>query len=286
MSYKTILAAASGGAASDGVMEVACRLARRFASHIEGFHVRIDPREVLVAAADGFGMPLPGGWIDEMTAEAAATAAKTKAAFDSAIARHGVAIADTPPTIAASAAWREETGFAPVLVARRARFFDLVVLGRSERVVDRSHSDAVEEALISSGRPVLLAPAQPPATLGETIAVGWNGSPESVRVLAASLPLLAAARAVAIITIGDQDAGEIASVIDYLAWQGIVARHHYLHPVPGVGVGEQLLAEAREVGADLLAMGGYGHTPWREFLFGGATRGVVETSLLPVLLSH
>jgi len=51
-------------------------------------------------------------------------------------------------------------------------------------------------------------------------------------------------------------------------------------------MGEQLLAGAREDGADLLVMGGYGHTPWRELLFGGATRAVVGTSLLPVLLSH
>jgi nucleotide-binding universal stress UspA family protein len=287
MSCKTILAAASGGTASDGVMELACRLARRFEAHVEGFHIRIDPRQVLMAAADGFGMPLLGGWIDELTAEAAATAAKTKVAFDAAIARHGLAMADVPPKIGASAAWRDETGYAPVLVARRARFFDLVVLGRSERVINRAYTDAVEEALIRSGRPVLLAPAQPPSAIGETIALGWNGSPEAVRALAAALPFLAAARAVSIITIGgDREAGEIASVLDYLAWQGIAATHRYLRPVSGVSAGEQLLAEAREAAADLLVMGAYGHMPWRELLLGGATRDVLGVSLLPVLLSH
>src|SRR6516225_3079758 len=74
--------------------------------------------------------------------------------------------------IAASAAWRAETGFAPELVAARARFFDLVVLGRSERVVDKAYSDTIEQTLIHSGRPVLLAPAPPPAVIGETIALG------------------------------------------------------------------------------------------------------------------
>ncbi len=53
-----------------------------------------------------------------------------------------------------------------------------------------------------------------------------------------------------------------------------------------VGPGEQVLAEARDEGADLLVMGGYGHRPWRELLFGGATRQVVGHSLLPVLLAH
>jgi nucleotide-binding universal stress UspA family protein len=285
MPYKTILAAASGGTATEGVIDLACRLAGRFDAHVEGFHVRIDAQEVVTAAADGFGL-VPGDWIDEMVAEAIAVAGKTKAAFDAAVTRHALARAETPPSTTASVSWREETGYAPFLVARRARYFDLVVLGRSERVVDRPHSDAVEETLITSGRPVLLAPAQPPSAIGEAVALGWNGSPEAVRVLAASLPFLAAARSVCVIAIGDRGPDEVASVIDHLAWHGIVATHRCPRPISGVGAGEQLLAEARDAGADLLVMGGYGHRPWRELLFGGATREVVGTSLLPILLSH
>jgi hypothetical protein len=54
----------------------------------------------------------------------------------------------------------------------------------------------------------------------------------------------------------------------------------------GVGAGQQLLAATRDQGADLLVMGGYGQMPWRQSLFGGATREIVGVSLLPVLLSH
>lgn len=286
MRYKTILAAASGGTASDGVIELACRLAARFDAHVEAFYVGIDPRELIITAASGFGMPLPGEWIDQLAAESATIAAKTKAAFDAAVARHALPVARTPATPAASASWREEPGYAPVLVARRARFFDLVVLGRSDRVIDRPHSDTVEEVLIHAARPVLLAPAQPPSVLGETVALGWNGSPEAVRVLAAALPFLRAAHAVHVIAIGDQDGGDIASVVEHLAWHGITATHRTSPPIPGVGAGAQLLAESRDAGADLLVMGAYGHRTWRELLFGGATRDVVGVSLLPVLLSH
>jgi nucleotide-binding universal stress UspA family protein len=56
--------------------------------------------------------------------------------------------------------------------------------------------------------------------------------------------------------------------------------------VGGAGAGQQLLSAAHEENANLLVMGGYGHVPWREFLFGGATREVVGTSLMPVLLTH
>jgi nucleotide-binding universal stress UspA family protein len=177
------------------------------------------------------------------------------------------------------------TGYAPFLVSRYGRFFDLVVLGRSDRVLERPYSESIEQTLLHSGRPVLLAPAQAPHVIGETIAVGWNGSSEAVRALTFSLPLLAAAHTVSIITVGDQEE-PVSSVVDYLAWHGVVATHHAVQSISGVGPGEQLLAAAREDGADLLVMGGYGHKPWRELLFGGATREIVGVSLLPLLLSH
>lgn len=287
MALKTILVAASGGTASDGAVEIACRLARRLGSQLEGFHVRADPVELLsmMGGGDAFGMPVSGDWIDRFVADAAQLAAKTKPAFMAAAARHGLATT-TATSKTASAMWREETGYAPVLVARRARFFDLAVLGRSDRVVERPHTDTIEETLIHSGRPVLLAPAKPPTEIGETIAVGWNGTAESVHVIAASLPILAAARKVSIITVGKEPTDSPLALLDYLAWHDIHAKHRQVQPVSGVGSGEQLLAEARDEGADLLVMGGYGHRPWRELLFGGATRHVIGTSLLPVLLAH
>ncbi|HYB10451.1 MAG TPA: hypothetical protein VEJ16_12335 [Alphaproteobacteria bacterium] len=290
MTIKTILVAASGGSASNGAVELAGRLARRFEAHLEGFHVRVDPLAVVAVAADGFGTPLAGAWMDQIANEAAELAKKSKVAFDAAAARHRLPMTAGGPKATASAVWREESGYAPTLVSRRARFFDLVVLGRSERVVDQPHTDTVEETLLYAGRPVLLAPAQAPETACESVAVGWNGSAQAVRALVAARPLLSTARAVTIITVGgkDKDVEKVAaeSVVEYLAWHGIAAKHRNVQPLHGVGTGEQLLSTARDEGADLLAMGGYGQSPWREFLFGGATREIVEVSMLPLLMSH
>jgi nucleotide-binding universal stress UspA family protein len=132
---------------------------------------------------------------------------------------------------------------------------------------------------------VLLAPAKPPAAIGDTIALGWNGSAEAVHAVSASLPLLEKAQSVVVITVGDEDDGP-QPLLDYLALHGVAAQHRQVAAVKGVGPGEQLLADAHDAGADLLVMGAYGHRPWREQLFGGATRRVVGTSLLPVLLAH
>ena len=286
MTLRTILAPASGGTASDGAMEAACRLAERTGARLEALHVKTDPQQIIgMMAADSFGMPISGEWLDRLIADSDALAEKTKAAFERVAKRHSLALAASPRE-EARAAWRVETGYAPIVVAERARFFDLIVLGRSERVVEAPHSDTIEETLGRSGRPVLLAPAKAMEKLGETIAVGWNGSPECVHALATSLPLLEKAKAVMAITVGDAADRDIIPLLDYLAAHGVSAKHHKASPVKGVGPGEQLLAEAREKSADLLVMGGYGHRPWRETLFGGATREVVGTSLLPVLLAH
>jgi nucleotide-binding universal stress UspA family protein len=291
MTIKTILAAASGGSASDATIELACRFARRFGAHLEAFHAKPDPRDLFTYSTDAFGSSMSGDFVDRFVKDSDSIAAKTKAAFEATIARHQIAISTKPSLglpekIAASATWREEVGYAATLVARRARFFDLVVLGRSERVVDQPHTDVVEQTLINSGRPVLVAPAQALADIGEGIAVGWNGSAAATRALAASLPFLATARAISIITIGDRHQDSAAALVEYLGWYGIAAKHRHMAAVDGAGAGQQLLSAAHEENANLLVMGGYGHVPWREFLFGGATREVVGTSLMPVLLTH
>jgi nucleotide-binding universal stress UspA family protein len=287
MTFKTILAAASGGSASEGAAELGCQLAQRFAAHLECFHVRLDPRELILAASFGdYGMLMDGGWIERVEADSETTAKRTKAAVMDILRRRGLALAEKPPQAGSSAAWREETGYAAVLVPRRARFSDLVVLGRSERVVGQAHTDVVEQTLVQSGRPVLLAPARPTGIVGTVVAVGWNGSPSSVRALQASVQFLGEARTILLMTAGDVGEDSVAAVKQYLTWHGIGGSLRHLARRSTANAGDQLLTIAQEEGADLLVMGGYGHTPWRELLFGGATREVVGTSPLPVLLSH
>ena len=286
---KTILAPTSGGSASAGAVELACIVARRFEAHIEGFHAKPDLFELL--RYDTIGATLTDTFIEKFDKDTAAVAAKVKAEFVAALARHRMSLALQPPnalpgSIGASADWHEETGYAPTLVPLRARFFDLAVLGRSERVIEHMHSDVIEQTLALSGRPVLIAPAAPPKTVAERVALGWNGSPEAVRAMTGALPFLAAARDIFVLTIGDDHQESARRIVDHLAWHDVKARHVQVATRSGLGIGYQLLTAAAEEGADLLAMGGYGHTPWREFLFGGATREIVASSLLPVLLAH
>ena len=283
MEIRTILAGASGGSASGGALELACRLAGRFGAHLEAMHVRLDIAEVVMAAgAEGLAAAADLGWAEQTSGEVAAIAEATRVGFAAAVERNGLTLAEG----AGGAAWHEETGDAATLVARRARFFDLVVLGRSDRVIDAPHTDAIEETLIRSGRPVLLAPAEAPGAIGESIAIAWNGSAEAVRAVAGALPLLRLAKKTVVVTLGAAEGEGADELQAYLALHGIAATQHLVAEVAGEGPGGQLLSAARDEGADLLVIGGYSHPPWREMLFGGATSEIVGASRLPVLVAH
>jgi nucleotide-binding universal stress UspA family protein len=288
MSIRTILVGASGGSASNGAIELACGLARRSRAHVEGFHVLVDPIAVFAGMGMGEGLAVSGDVVGEMIADADANAAKAKASFEAVARRHaltqslGHMARDGEP----SASWGEATGDASKLVPERARFFDLIVLGRSARVVDEPSSNTIEATLARSGRPVLLAPAEPPANIGNVVALAWNGSAQAVRALAASLPFLVAAERVLVMTVGDGNHGDIPSLLDHLTWHGIAAKHCHVLATSGESTGLLLLKAAHEASADILVMGGYGHQPWREALFGGVTRDIIGTSLVPLLLMH
>ena len=290
-SIKTILVGASGGSASNGAIELACRFGNRLRAHVEGYHVLLDPIAVFASVGAGEGFALSGDVVAGMIDDADANAAKSKAAFEEIATRHYLpyrnlaqiaATSDCGPSVG----WRAETGDPSHLVAERARFFDLIVLGRSSRVVDEPSSNTIEAVLARSGRPVLLAPAEPMANLGEAVAIAWNGSPQAVRALAASLPLLVAAESVMLITVGDGDNSDIPAILDHLNWHGVVAKHRQIPAPSSESTGILLLNAAQEAGADMLVMGGYGHQPWREALFGGVTRDIIGTSLVPLLLMH
>ena len=293
MAIRTILAPLSGGSSNEGAIETACRLAQRFGAHLEGLHVRAEAADALPLLGQDISTPVAAELIEMAQREGAENAVKARAVFDAAIARHGLSSRDTPfgggkdAAHGPSASWREDRGHAPAVVPLRARLSDLVVLGQSGRLTDKPHSDTLDETVVHGGRPVLLAPSRPLAPIGEVVAIAWNASPEAARAVSGALPFLADARTVHILSVGKEDESlsdrELAL---YLGWHGIAASAHHVQPIKGVKTGELLLAAARDKAADLLVMGGYGHAPWREMIFGGATASIVGSSRLPILLSH
>ena len=123
MAIRTIFAAASGGSASNGAMGLACQFAHRLNAHVEGFHVIPDRQTLFGADGEGFAM-MNAALTDSLLEAGAANALKTRAGFDEIVKRHQLAKRNSPTLQhdGPSACWREETGYAPSLVASRAAF--------------------------------------------------------------------------------------------------------------------------------------------------------------------
>jgi nucleotide-binding universal stress UspA family protein len=175
------------------------------------------------------------------------------------------------------------------VLAAYAHDADLIVL-EARRPLDEPGRHLFAGALIGSGRPVLLVPANDaPHALGRVL-VAWKDSREAARALHDAMPLLQAATRVDVLIVdregstpdnGDSD----ALLMEHLRRHDIQAR--LLHqPRTGASTGETIAAHALQMHADLIVSGGYGRSRALEQVFGGVTRFLLEHATVPVFFSH
>jgi nucleotide-binding universal stress UspA family protein len=122
------------------------------------------------------------------------------------------------------------------------------------------------------------------------ILLGWNGSRECARAMAEAMPYLHKAKEVAVIVVDDEPPAEQQALLGndavaHLKHHGINASLHHV-VMSGGHVGSTLVAEARHRKADLIVMGGYGHSRLREWLLGGATYEVMHNAPVPLVIAH
>jgi nucleotide-binding universal stress UspA family protein len=175
-------------------------------------------------------------------------------------------------------------------LAAEARTADLFIGTRPYG--DPARQQYIEETvLFSSGRGCVFVPPQ--AKLSgkiEAVFVAWNNTREAARAVAEALPLLQQAKLVVVGLVEERGASERfgdqpgADIGRYLS------RHNVLGEIRMVNgwsdAGSAILNEAKALQADLIVMGGYGHSRFREWALGGATRHVLLNSEVPVLMAH
>lgn len=170
-----------------------------------------------------------------------------------------------------------------------ARLSDLVVIEQGDPATRKIADRYIERLLLGAGRPVLVVPyiQDKPARFG-TVTVAWDGSATAARALADSIPFLRAADHVEVVSVGrpDMEAGIPGEerILRHLARHGVDARCRVLPS--DIAVADTLLDHAADRGSDLLVMGVYGHSRLREAMLGGASRTILRTMTLPVLMSH
>jgi nucleotide-binding universal stress UspA family protein len=182
-------------------------------------------------------------------------------------------------------------------VVHHGRASDLVIVGQAEHDVRRDKTadlavhDLPEQVMLHSGRPVLFVPcAGHFQEIGKNVLVAWDGTRESAMALRDALPLLDKTSRVTLVSLRKESEAEdsgglyVPQTIDWLLRHGIQAKAEQYTTT--IGFADTLLSCAASMGADLLVMGGYGHTRVRELVIGGVTREILAHMTVPVLMAH
>ncbi|RVP99620.1 universal stress protein [Sinorhizobium meliloti] len=171
--------------------------------------------------------------------------------------------------------------------AAEARYFDLALLPWSGETT--AAQDMAQVVVFGSGRPaILVPPTARPAPL-EHIVIAWDGSRVAARALGDALPFLAEGGLISVLTVRDEKPLSGSDLAGALA-SSLLKRGFNAKPLETT-LGKRTIAEAlqdtaQSNGAQLLAMGGFGHSRVRDFVLGGATKGILTQLRLPILLSH
>lgn len=281
MTYKDFLVVLDSAPDTRGRIELAATLAECFAGHLIGLYPIPSP-----------DLPRRAGYADlaalepvyrEWRERELSHAERLRETFEHIAALHGL-----------QREWRaieEGWGADP---ARHARYVDLTIIGQrdpenDETTLIRPHPERVT---LASGRPILVVPyAGHFNQIGRHVLVAWDGSREAARSVSDAMPVLTKAEIVTVVVVDPhlgldrQEGLPGADITLHMARHGVRAEIERTVSA-GVPVGEVLLSRAADLGADLLVMGAYGHSRLRELLLGGATRSILASMTIPVLMSH
>lgn len=267
-------------------LDTAFALATSLGAHVAGYHIRAERREQSVA------LPplLPDDDVHAAFAiadpKARARARAARELYHRVAAKHGFVAAERPARKSRlQASWHEVAGSPARVFAVVGPVADLTVVSRPAAEGPGRARAFMLGALLHSAKPVLVLPQQRQATLGRRIVLAWDQSADAAAAVTAALPLLARAERVHIVCAGRQSrlGPSAAQLARYLAhWRVAVKQKR----TSGADVLRELERSFRHLEADLLVMGAYSRSRFRQLVFGGVTEHMLFKTDIPVLLLH
>ncbi len=277
MGYKTILVHCDAARSAAGRLRIAVDVARQHGAHLIGMHVRQPFQTPIFTDASAAMDALYASYEETARTDEAASAA----IFQKATAGIG-----------GSSEWRSVAGMVDECLIEAGRYADLIVLGQydPDALPVTTTSDLVERVAMATERPTLIIPhigvTKAP---GGNVMVCWNGSRESVRAVTAALPILKAAIKVTLLMIDPQKTSSTSEpgveIAQWLSRHGVEAVLQH-DSADGSDVGGVILSRAADRDVDLIVMGIYGHSRVREMVLGGASRTLLASMTVPLLVAH
>lgn len=273
---------------SRSALNITLGLAKKLSANVVGCHLRPSRDKRLEYAEKS--LLLPGGStlasLRELEKKTTQTVSdRARETFEQLVDAAGFTRYRRPrKNLANAATWLEKVGTPDRIMSIVGPLNDLIVVSRtaSKGTVARLFMLA---ALLHSGRPVLVNPPGRTAVPGKTIAIAWNQSPESARVVYSCMPLLQQAQHVTIISAGRENRPGPKSLhlAAYLKYYGIDASRTVTR---GKDVAAELMSACKDDEVDLVLMGAYSRPRLRELVFGGLTEYMLRKSTLPVVMQH
>lgn len=263
-----------------GALSLACL----FNAHLDVLHAQAKPSNLLDNELLALSADVRQRVISIMDNDALHEQKDLQSHFSELCERYGVVISKHAQDDKPTACYREIEGARSELVALQGRVSDLVIIPRPKTGVP---TQTFEEAILHTGRPVLLVPRGMREFKLRKALIGWDGGLEVSRAVQQSLPFLVRAEAVTIATsqdkVDEKPGGR--DLAHYLGCHGVEAEVKMLN-AKAHSAGEALLEMAADLGGDLLVTGGYAHTRLRQRILGGVTQHMLQHAEVPVLMAH
>lgn len=281
MGYKTILVHADETRHTHQRVRLAAQLALQYNAHLIGAAATALPGMFYLPGVVSESGVTVNAYLDYLRERASATLAQFEAiVHKSGLSSYEQRVID------------DEAGAA---ICLQARYCDLVIVGQSDPDDSQPalRSGFPEYVVMNAGRPVLIVPYAGEFThVGRRTLVAWDGSMEATRAVTAAIPFLQQSELVQIVVFdskarphahGEQPGADIAL---FLSRHGIRVDVSQQSTADDIDTGNALLSYVTDFDADLLVMGGYGHSRFREVLLGGVTKTVLQSMTVPVLMAH
>ncbi|HEY4405352.1 MAG TPA: universal stress protein [Xanthobacteraceae bacterium] len=273
---KDLLVNLATGVGDDATVDYAVSLARLFDAHLAGVAFAYDAIPPAMLAGE-----VSPAWIEELHKEAQVAAQVAAGKLEKTAKRAG---------ISAEARWLPANLADPAeLFGRMARRFDLAVVRQAEPGRSSPAPLVIEAALFETGRPVLVVPyIQKTGVKLDRVMLCWDGSRSAARAAADAMPFLQRAKTVEVAMVtegGKTDETPGVDIAQHLARHGVTVEVKQI-VAPDTKTADVLLSHLADTSADLMVLGGYGHSRLREFVLGGVTRSILDAMTAPTLMSH
>lgn len=278
-----ILVPVRGDGKGDNVFAHAVAMAKPFNAHIVVAHCRTRPQDMMP-----FGVAVPAGLREQIITQSTEIYNQVEAGIRNEIEalckQHGATLSDTPLDKTVSVSFIEEEGRQIDVIKHYGLVSDLTAVAQPD--YDRNiGTNTLQAALFSTGRPVLMCPErQTPMEkdFGKVISIAWDGSVQASRAVAQSMPFLATASQINIITasektikVGPED------LQNYLHSHNIKANINLLEV--SLNIGLSILEKAENLGSHILVLGAYGTSKNYERVAGGVTQHMIDHSTMPIM---